>query len=114
MFKITDDVSYTCPVTVHVPKDNGYSKGTFNAQFALIGQDEIDQVLENARQGRDNGDLAAKVLVGWGPELLGADGQPFDYNDANKAALLNKPYFRNAVIRAFVESISGDGARRKN
>ncbi len=114
MFKITDDVSYSCPVTVHTPRDGGHTKGTFNAKFALLGQDEIDQILENARLGRDNADLCDKVLVGWGSEVLGPDGQPFEFNDANKAVLLNKPYIRNAILKAFVESISGDGARRKN
>lgn len=114
MFKITEEASYMCSVTVHTPKDGGFSKGTFNARFALLGQAEIDQVLTNARMNRDDSDLTARVLLGWGPEVLGPDGQPFEYTEENKALLLNKPYIRNAVLLAFIESISGDAARRKN
>lgn len=114
MFKITNQATYSAQVTVYTPVDGGFSKGTFTAKFALLTQEEIDQVLDNARMGRDNADLCEKALAGWGNEITGPDGQIFEFNEENKAALLNKPYVRNAILKAFIESISGDGARRKN
>lgn len=116
MFEINKEkASYTHPVTVFKPIDDGkYSKGTFKAVFAYLEQDEIDQVLENARQGRDNADLCAAAWIGWKDDLVDSNKTPFPYSEENKAALLQIPYIRAAVIDAFVNSIRGDGARRKN
>ncbi len=116
MFKIDrQKASYTCPVTVHKPIDGGkFQKGTFTAEFAYLEQEEIDQVLENARQNRDNGDLCARAWIGWKTDLVGEDDAPFPFSEENKTALLGIPYMRGAVLDAFVKSIGGEGARRKN
>lgn len=116
MFKIDrQKTSYTCPVTVCKPVDDGkFQKGTFKAEFAYLEQDEIDEVLENARQGRDNADLCARAWVGWKSDLVDQDGAPLPYSEENKAMLLQIPYVRGAVLDAFVKSIGGEGARRKN
>lgn len=114
MFKITGKTSYKWPVTVQIPNDGGrFVKATFTAEFAFLDQDKISEVLENARTGRDNADICMAALVGWSDLADEGDGV-FEYSDDNKSRLLNIPYARNAVLSAFTESITGDGARRKN
>ena len=116
MFKIDKQAaSYTWPVTVQKPVDGGrFQKGTFTAEFVYLEQPDIDQVLENARLGRDNGDLCARAWSGWKTDLVGEDGAALPYSEESKAMLLAIPYVRGAVLAAFVESINGEGARRKN
>jgi hypothetical protein len=114
MFKISSKASYKWPVVVHMPQDGGtYAKHSFNAEFKYLDQDQIDKVFDNASNGRDNGDLAAEGLIGW-DGVNDQDGNVLEFNEDNKAMLLRIPYIRSAVVSTFVESIYGNGGRRKN
>lgn len=114
-FKLSKDTSYKWPVTVKIPRDGGkFVTATFNAEFAYLKQDEIDQVIENARNSRDNADVCKRALIGWGSDVSDEHDQPLPYSEENKATLLNEPHVSHAVLAAFTESITGDGARRKN
>lgn len=114
MFKITQNPTYTWPVTVHVPKDGGkFVKATFTAEFRALEQDEIDRVLQDIRDGDPDTNFAGECLSGW-KDVQDDDGSALVFSDDNKAKLLNIPYARNAVVTAFFESISGGAARRKN
>jgi len=120
MFKLVkpdegDKPTYKWPVTIKKPIDGGkFATYTFNAKFEYLPDEEIQQVFENARLERDNGDIAVRALVGWGPEVVGADDQPLAFSEENKALMFSQLYVKKAVLAAFIESISGDAARRKN
>lgn len=114
-FKLSKDTSYKWPVTVKIPRDGGkFVNATFNAEFAYLGQEDLDQVFDNARNNRDNSDVCMRALVGWGKEVTDENDQPIEYSEQAKSMLLNVPYFKHAVLLAFTESITGDAGRRKN
>lgn len=118
MFKLSDAPdTYTWPVVVEIPADGGnYREARFTARFQLQPQDVVDEVLQKIRDEDDQDedtDLAVKLLVGW-EDVQGADGQPLVYSDESKHALLNIPYVRGAVVRAYFASLGGKKARRKN
>ncbi len=114
MFKIAQEPSYKWPVTVHIPKDGGkFVKATFSAEFRALPQDEIDNVLQDIRDGDRDADFATTSLIGWSG-VQDMDGSELPYSDEAKAKLTNIPYVRNALVAAFFESISGGAARRKN
>lgn len=120
MFKVVkpeegDKPTYTWPVSVKKPVDFGkWATYTFNAKFEYLPDEEIQQVFENARLDRDNADIAVRALVGWGPEVVGGDDQPLPYSEENKKLMFSQLYVKKAVLAAFIESISGDAARKKN
>ncbi len=113
MFKIAQESTFKWPVTVHVPKDGGkFTKASFTAEFKALPQDEIDEVIADARDGRTDSNFAATCLVGW-KGVQDESGEEMEFDDDNKDKLLNIPYVRNAVVTAFFEALSGV-ARRKN
>lgn len=115
MFIVTDKTTYTWPVVCSEPLSGGtFAKRRFNATFPHITQERINEVLENARLGRDQGDLVDEVFLGWGPEVAKEDKTPLEITDENKAWLLSKPWIRNGILDGFIQSITGDAARRKN
>lgn len=116
MFKIVEVTSFKWPVKVNIPRDGGkFTGATFTAEFAALPQDEIDQALEDSRDGNLDAGFASKVLVGWAPgQVQDADGSELPYSDEAKAKLLRMSYVRNGVVEAFFDSVSGGAARRKN
>lgn len=112
MFKITQAPQYIWPVKVDIPADGGkFTTATCRAKFNVLPQSRIDEYLA-AR----NADAERELLVEAVAELfdLGDEqGQAVAYTDEVKLQLLEKPYFRTALVRAFFESITGS-ARRKN
>lgn len=113
MFKLSQNTTYRWPVTVHIPQDGGkFVKATFTAEFRALPQNEIDQVITDAREGDRDADLCAECLTGWSGVQDG-DGTDLPFSDEAKAKLLNVPYARIALVTAFFESLNG-GARRKN
>src|SRR4051812_1451660 len=101
-FKLSKDTSYKWPVTVKIPRDGGkFVNATFNAEFAYLKQDEIDEVVENSRNNRDNADVCKRALVGWGADVTDENDQPLQYSEENKTKLLNEPHVSRAVLAAF-------------
>ena len=114
MFKIEQETSYKWPVTVNIPKDGGkFTKATFTAEFSALPQDEIDNLLQDIREGDRDANFASRCLIGWSA-VQDADGNELPYSDEAKEKLLKMTYVRNGVVTAFFDSISGGAARRKN
>lgn len=114
MFKIAQNPTYKWPVTVHIPSDGGkFTKATFTAEFRALAQGEIERVIEQGRGGDMDADLLRECLAGWSGVQDG-DGNELAYSEEARATLANIAYVRAAVVTAFLESITGGGARRKN
>lgn len=119
MFVIKQSDEYTWPVTVEIPTDRGrYQKQRFQARFARVSQERIDQLLKEVNAGRYDGAegdqaLIDEILLGWSG-IQTEDGEDYPYTDANRDALLASiAGLRAAIIGAFFESVNG-GAKRKN
>lgn len=113
MFSIAKTVNdFTWPVSVHLPVDGGrFEKQAFTATFRRISQSRITEIVEAVQAGSTTDvKLASEVLVGWAGVT---DGETdLEYTEAHKAQLLDIPAVAAAVVRAFLDSITG--APRKN
>lgn len=113
MFKIAQKPQYTWPVKVDIPGDGGkYTTATFRAKFNALPQSRIDDYFAGRDAGSETDLLSEAVaeVMDLGDET----GQPITWSDQVKVQLLDIPYVRAALVRAFFESITGGGAKRKN
>lgn len=126
MIKITQSPTYSAPVAVDIPTDKGKTvKTVFTAIFRRVSMEEIEELQERLKQKfNDDGsmdttverlkddELVRDVMVGWGKDVVGDDGEPLEFNDANLTALLNIFPVRPQIVRTFFDTISN--ARAKN
>lgn len=107
--------SYKWPVTVEIAVDGGrYERAEFVAEFRRLPQSRLDEIAQTLRADGEiitDAALAEEVLAGW-DRIKDADGQPIPFTTANRAAVLDIPGVRTALVVTFFESVSG--GRRKN
>lgn len=103
MFKLSQKETYKWKVIVSVPDNNAFREQSFVAEFKIIPQSQIDLIAKN--QQNEDIDLAGEVLVGW--EGIEDEGAPLLFSEEAKTKLLDIPYVKMAVIRAFFSSIAG-------
>lgn len=114
MFTIKQSDTYSWPVEVRFPKDNGeVGKETFTAIFKRISQSRIDDIKKLAQTSdtMSDRDLACEVLAGW-DNIIDEHGEKVPYSEGMRDELLDKPMVATAIVMAFTESLSG--AKRKN
>ena len=110
MFKLAQNVTYLWPVTVELPAEGGKTEQhTFDAKFKLIPQSKIDGYMT----GDDTSDakIADDILVGW-DGITDESGDPVPFTASTKAAILDVPNVRTAIVKAWGESLLG--SKRKN
>lgn len=112
MFKITQNATYTWPVSVDFPVDGGKTeKATFDAEFKRLTQSRVDEIKQAVERGEmKDTDLAREALVGWSG-VVDADGN-VPYSESARDQLLEIPMVATAIVVALLNSLSG--ARRKN
>lgn len=101
MFKITTDPKFTHPVTVCVPVDGGYKDQTFPVTFRVVPLDQLPK-----GEGSDaHMETLRKVVVHMG-ELVDDNDQPVSYSDDLRDQLIQYPYVRLALLKAYIEAMS--------
>lgn len=112
MFKITQQPTYSWPVTVELPTDGGkVEKATFDAEFKRLTQSRVDEIrMAVERNEMRDVDLAREAMVGWSGVVDG-DG-PVPYSESARDQLLEIPMVSSAIVTALLGSLAG--ARRKN
>jgi len=113
MFKLSANPTYTAPVKVDMPTDNGKTiQKTFEAKFKRLTQTELDDLQKRVSSG-DLGDDAfvSEVLVGWSG-VQDDDGNELEFNPKNLASALDVYPVRPSIIRAFYDTIKT--AKTKN
>ena len=111
MFTLTDDYTYTWPVTIHVPADGGTTTPhEIKCTFKVLPDDELKELLAKNLEDED-GDLIKRVWIDW--DLVnGSNKKPLEFNDENLARMVAVPYVRAAVTAAYFKSVAG--AKIKN
>lgn len=113
MFRIDDSDSYKWPVTVEIPRDGGkFTKATFTAEFKRVGQARINEIVQQSRD-EDDRDFLNEVFVGF-EDVEDADGSKLEYSETARGKLLDIPYVRVGLTKAFFESMGGKQNRVKN
>lgn len=101
---------------VPVPVDEGVHNQAFTAQFLVMPQSDIDDVLGSPSQIMSGDEkpelnLLRKVLVGWdGLQQEGIDGA-VPFSPQRRDDLLNITYFRSAAAKAYIELLNGRRAK---
>ena len=111
MFKLVENLEYDWPVQVRVPADGGKHKlQKFTAKFRAIGQDRTNELMESAGLKVDEV-LLREVLVGWGDDVGDSQGKAIAFDDDARDRLLQIPYVRTALAKAYNDSVSGIRAK---
>jgi len=100
MFKIVQNPTFKHPVKIRVPVDGGFANQEFTATFRVEPWDEV-KALDSDPAGQ-----LRRVFVGW--EGITDDGdKPIPYSDAVRDQLIGLLYVRVALLRTYVEAITG-------
>jgi hypothetical protein len=112
MFKIEKSKTFKWPVKIHVPREGGtFATHEITAEFALQEQSKMDALLEAFKN--DDTDMLPTVLIGWSG-VQDPDGNVFEYSEENKAVLLDIPYVRTAVMKAYFAAATGNKQKSGN
>jgi len=105
--------AFRCPVTISEPVDNGYIDQKISVQFKIIPQSRINQVVKGELD--ESEDIMDEVLVGWDDQAFRDDSDmPIPYNAETKKIVLDVPYVRTALTKAYFQAINGKDYARKN
>lgn len=104
------------PVIIHVPQDGGkVARHEVRADFVLLPQDEIDDMIEQAREGDGSTDTAildrvVRKLGGFADK----EGKPIEYGPELMSKVKQLSYIRQGLVRAYFDAAAGKKAARKN
>lgn len=116
MFAISSSDTYVWPISIHIPVDGGrYDKLKMRARFKRLPQSRIDEILKQGREPVEGDEaFVEEVWVDW-EKFVDAQGKEVEYSEAARRYFLdNVAGGRSAIIAAWFETISAQGARRKN
>ncbi len=121
MFRVIDDstegtVIKDWPVIVNVPQTGGrIAKHQISVDYLMLPQDEIDAMIEEAREadGATDAEIAKRVVISIG-KLADADDKPLEYTEKLRDMLLKRPYFRTALVQEYFSMASGQKPKTKN
>lgn len=112
MFKIQKKATFTWPVTVNVPRDGGgFVTHEFTAEFKLQEQSKLDRLLEQFRN--EDRDILKELLVGW-EGVSDAEGNVMLFTEETRDHLIDIPYVRTGLLKAYFESSSGNKVKKGN
>lgn len=112
MFQISKTKTYFWPVKIETPTETGEPiVETFQAEFTRMGADEIAALMREGG-GVSMADATDLAFVGWRDIVDGETA--LEVNADNRKRLLNVTGMRAAILEAWLDSITGSEARRKN
>ena len=122
-FRLADEYLYWWPVEVGIPDPERAGKTIrqkFEARFRAIPADEaqamqadVEAIADPAERFEAEHRLLTTALTDW-RDVIGEDGEPADFTSETLRQAMRHSWFRLGLYRAFVESLSGEGGRRKN
>lgn len=113
MFVIGKSDSYSWPVTVEFPVDNGKMETqSFTARLKRLPQTKLEEIeLAMVNEKMSDREVAKEVLVGW-EDVVDANSKEIPFSDTAKDQLLDHALVAGAIVRALHESLRG--GKRKN
>ena len=123
-YEIDKGETYDWPVICGDPVDGEYKKESFIGVFNNLGQARVNEINDLCRKRQiaelsgestegmiDDMQLANEVLAGW--KGITKNGEPHEFNEATKRAMLNRARIAGWVVDAWNESVRGGAARKK-
>ena len=104
MFTLEKPDTVTWPVTIRIPSDGGKTrKASFDAEFKLLDQDEIDAALAGSQ---DDIEFICRVTAGWS-HVQDEDGNELPFSGEACQRMAKIPYVRKALMKAFWDATLG-------
>lgn len=101
MFKVTNDPRFTHEVPIRVPVDGGYVDQSLQVTFRVLPIDQLSSDGSTEGQKEDLRRLIAKL-----DDLVDDNDKPVTYSDAIRDQLIELPYVRVAMIRAYTQAVT--------
>jgi len=106
MFKLKKENVVWWPVTISEPTDNGeVIEHKCHMLFELVTQNQFDELADKGDR-----ELLAVLVKGW-KEILDVDEHPLTFSKEHLDALLQLPYVRASILRAYMQAMSGAPAK---
>lgn len=102
MFKIIDNPEFTHEVPVMVPTDGGHAEQRMKVRFRVIEEDEIALDVSVA----DGTKAFLRRAVVTIEDLVDPADRPVPWSDAVRDRLLQLPYVRMALLRAYNAAVT--------
>ncbi len=124
-FRMVSRRRYSWPVTVRFPDPDPNRAGeiveqTFTVLFeemprdeARALQDEIEALPPREQEERQH-DMLVAVIKGWGDDIVDHADQPIPFSEAALREGLQSSFLRIGLYRAYVQSLTGEAARKGN
>lgn len=109
MFKLASEPTFRHKLRARVPIDGGHREETFEVTYRVLTVEKIADFNLTTPEGT-TGFLKA-VLVEL-HDIADAQGNPVDYSDEVRDAVLNLPYARSAIVSGYFDGVAG--ARKGN
>lgn len=104
MFKVITDRQFNANVEVFMPVDGGHEMQTFICRYRIVGAEEADK--HDLRTGTGTVAVLKLAIVKFGDDLVDENEKPLPYNDALRDAMLDVYPIRQALISAYLSSIT--------
>lgn len=113
MFVLSQSDSYSWPVEVYLPTDDGKRvKQTFDACFKRLSQSRIKEIFDKVKTEEISDlELCKEILVGW-KGVEDGNGEELPFTEGAREKLLDVQIVAASVLEAFFDSLSK--AKRKN
>lgn len=107
MFKLGLTDSYTWPVKIKLPTDEGkVLEQDFFATFKRLSQPEIESMFTDAKGGALNDvELVKKFFIGW-KNIVDDSGNQLPFSEALRDQFLSGATIAAQVFNAFTESVA--------
>ena len=103
MLKVVDNPEFTHVVSIMVPKDGGHQEETLKCRFRVIGSELADSFEITEVEGLK---LYLRAVIVTMADLVDGDGKPLEFNDNVLEAVLNLPYARIGLFRAYNAAVT--------
>ncbi|TXN60898.1 hypothetical protein [Methylobacterium sp. WL6] len=122
MFTVTSKRLFWWPVTVKIPhseKAGEQQDHTFEMQFEAMPLDRAAAIdaarntLPEAERAKRSFDFLNEIAKGW-RDVVGQDGEAVAFSTEAFEAQLNFAWFRDGVLEAYREAVTGQAARLGN
>lgn len=111
VLRTTDDFEF--PVEIEVPTADGHKIESFTGRFRRLPMDEVTSLFAGQGSSTDR-EIADRVLVGWGQDVVDEAGQPVPVGEAERQALLSIVEVCRAVAIAYAAALLGQRFVAKN
>lgn len=111
MFKLATEPTFRHKLRARVPVNGGHQEESFEVTYRVLTVEQIAEFdLVNADAER-TGDFLRRVIVEL-HDISDAQGNPVEYSDEVRDAVLNLPYARSAIVQGYFDGVAG--ARKGN